>query len=71
MRNEMVSLAALPMVLAIMGKMTPEQFRDSGILPVIKPVFDTADGELLLALVRHLGVFHKLMTGCVLPGGRA
>jgi len=33
----------------------------SGILPVLKPIFEQADGEVLLALVRHLAVFYNLM----------
>ena len=33
----------------------------SGILPVLKPIFETADGEVLLALVKHLAVFYNLM----------
>eukprot|EP00775_Hariotina_reticulata_P010443 gene10443-10601_t len=61
MRNEMVALTALPVVLAIMGCMKPQGFAASGILPVLKPVFEQADGEVLLALVRHLGVFYNLM----------
>lgn len=30
---------------------------------MLKPVFETADGELLLALVRNAGVFQRLMRG--------
>lgn len=63
MRNEMVQLAALPVVLAIMGSMKQQDFEASGILPVLKPIFETADGEMLLALVRNLHSFHRLMTG--------
>jgi hypothetical protein len=33
----------------------------SGILPVLKPVFEQAHGEVLMALVKHLAVFYKLM----------
>lgn len=33
----------------------------SGILPVLKPIFEGADGEVLLALVKHMGVFYNLM----------
>lgn len=33
----------------------------SGILPVLKPIFEQADGEVLLALVKHLAVFYNLM----------
>jgi hypothetical protein len=33
----------------------------SGILPVLKPIFEQADGEVLLALVKHLTVFYNLM----------
>jgi hypothetical protein len=33
----------------------------SGILPVLKPIFEQADGEVLLALVKHLAVFYSLM----------
>lgn len=40
-----------------------DDFEASGILPVLKPVFETADGELLLALVRNAGVFQRLMRG--------
>eukprot|EP00879_Flechtneria_rotunda_P005950 GHRR01006256.1.p1 GENE.GHRR01006256.1~~GHRR01006256.1.p1 ORF type:complete len:896 (+),score=358.33 GHRR01006256.1:953-3640(+) len=61
MRNDMVALAALPVVLAIMARMKPEGFAASGILPVLKPIFEHADGEVLLALVRHLHVFYNLM----------
>lgn len=61
MRNDMVALAALPVVLAIMGRMKPEGFAASGILPVLKPIFENADGEVLLALARHLSVFYSLM----------
>lgn len=57
----MVALAALPVVLAIMARMKPQGFAASGILPVLRPVFEQADGEVLLALVRHLGVFYNLM----------
>lgn len=35
--------------------------RCSGILPVLKPIFEQADGEVLLALVKHLAVFYNLM----------
>ncbi|KAF8073098.1 Scyl2 [Scenedesmus sp. PABB004] len=61
MRSDMVALAALPVVLAIMGRMKPEGFAASGILPVLRPIFEAADGEVLLALVRHLNVFFGLM----------
>jgi hypothetical protein len=63
MRNDCVALAALPVVLAIMGRMKPEGFAASGILPVLKPIFEHADGEVLLALVKHLSVFYNLMPG--------
>lgn len=33
----------------------------SGILPVLKPIFEQADGEVLLALITHLSVFYNLM----------
>ncbi|WIA29467.1 hypothetical protein OEZ86_011968 [Tetradesmus obliquus] len=61
MRSDAVALAALPVVLAIMGRMKPQGFAASGILPVLKPIFEHADGEVLLALVRHLSVFYNLM----------
>jgi mannose/fructose/N-acetylgalactosamine-specific phosphotransferase system component IID len=61
MRSDVVALAALPVVLAIMGRMKPEGFAASGILPVLKPIFEQADGEVLLALVKHLSVFYNLM----------
>jgi hypothetical protein len=38
----------------------------SGILPVLKPIFEQADGEVLLALVKHLAVFYNLMPRWVL-----
>lgn len=59
--SEVVALAALPLVLAIMGRMQPEGFSASGILPVLQPIFQQADGEVLLALVKHVGVFYRLM----------
>lgn len=37
----------------------------SGILPVLKPIFEQADGEVLLALIKHLAVFYNLMPRCV------
>jgi hypothetical protein len=61
MRSDAVALAALPVVLAIMGRMKPEGFAASGILPVLKPIFEHADGEVLLALVKHLSVFYNMM----------
>jgi hypothetical protein len=56
-----VALAALPVVLGAMGRMAPAAFAASGILPALKPVFESADGEVLLALVRHLETFYKLL----------
>lgn len=104
MRSQVVAMAALPLVLAIMGRMRPEGFAArcggdggcwaracwgvrpcgcrkgltrmcvcrpvcSGILPVLKPVFEQADGEVLLALVKHLAVFYKLMPRWAGGGG--
>jgi hypothetical protein len=63
LRGGVVQLAALPLVLAIMGRMGVEDFEAAGILPVLKPIFETAEGELLLALVRNVGVFQRLMRG--------
>jgi hypothetical protein len=63
LRGGVTQLAALPLVLQIMGRMRPEDFEASGILPVLRPVFETADGELLLALVRNATVFQRLMKG--------
>jgi len=59
----MVQLAALPLVLAIMQGMRPEDFEASGILPALRPIFGSAEGELLLALVRNVAVFQRLMKG--------
>ena len=59
----MVQLAALPLVLAIMGRMSREDFEASGILPVLRPIVETAEGALQLALVRNVGVFQRLMKG--------
>ena len=64
-------LAALPLVLQIMGRMSPEDFEAAGILPVLRPAFEAADGELLLALVRNAGVFQRLMKGCAARAGGA
>jgi hypothetical protein len=46
-----------------MARMQPEDFEAAGILPVLKPIFDSAEGELLLALVRNVTVFQRLMKG--------
>ena len=59
--SDMVALAALPVVLSIMGRMSAADFERAGSLPVLRPVFEAADGEVLLALVRSIPVFHRLM----------
>lgn len=63
-----LQLAALPLVLSIMGSMAPDDFEASGILPALRPIFESADGELLMALVRNVGVFQRLMRGCARHG---
>lgn len=58
-----VPLAALPLALQILSRMSPEDFEASGVLGALRPAFEAADGELLLALVRNAGVFQRLMRG--------
>ena len=45
--------------------MSASDFEASGILPVLRPVFDAADGEMQLALIRNVAVFYRLLPACV------
>jgi SCY1-like protein 2 len=61
--SDVVALAALPVVLAIMEKRLTRRDVDEmpALLAALRPVFERADGEVQLALVRALPAFQRLL----------
>lgn len=64
MRSESLQPVLLPLVLSMLERVPPKHFA-SQLLPALVPVLESANGEMLAALVKGSDVLARVMSGWV------